>query len=117
MPVTISPQFDAGASIFFEASFTDRNNNAVTPTAVWIQVNDVTNAQVLYPKTSLAPPGGSTLEITIPAAGLAMTKPTQLQNNKLIVSATLPDGTSAVNDFSYQLNNATLLQMVSVVSP
>lgn len=113
MPVTISPVFDAGTSIFFEAAFTDRTGVGVTPTAVWIQVNDLTNAQVLYPKTSITPPSGSTMEIPVPSAGSVMTKPKQSQTNSLIVTATLPDGTSQVNDFSYQLNNPTLLPTVS----
>jgi len=117
VPVTISvSSFDAGTSIFFEAAYTDRNNAAVTPTAVSIQVNDVTNAQVLYPKTAIAPPSGSTQEIPIPAAGTAMTRPTATQTNKLIVTATLPDSTVQVGDFSYQLNNPTYLQAVSPVA-
>lgn len=113
MPVTISPVYDAGTSIYFEAAFTDRNGAAVTPTAAWIQLNDVTNAQVLYPKTSIVAPTGSTQEIPIPSVGSTMTKPTQTQNNRLIVTVTLPDGSSQVNDFPYQLNNPTLLNLVN----
>lgn len=119
MSVTISvlPQFDAGSSIFFEAAYTDRNNVAVTPTAAWIQLNDVTNAQVLYPKTAIATPTGSTQEIPVPSVGSVMTKPTQLQTNRLIVTVTLPDGSNQVGDFSYLLNNPTLLSLASAVSP
>lgn len=115
MPVTIStlPIFDVGSSIFFEAAYSDRNNNAVTPTAAWIQLVDVTNAVALYPKTAIAAPSGPTQEIAIPAAGSVMTKPTQTQTNRLIVTVTLPDGTTSVGDFSYQLNNPTLLAAVN----
>jgi hypothetical protein len=115
VPVTVSTLaiFDVGSSIFFEAAYTDRNGNAATPTAVSIELIDVTNAQVLYPNTAIGTPTGPTQEIAVPGVGSVMTKPTQTQTNRLVVTATLPDGTTQVGDFSYQLNNPTLLSSVN----
>ena len=118
MPVTISALsiYDVGSSIYFEAAYSDRTGAPTTPTAVWIELIDVTNAQVLYPKTSFVAPTGPTQEIPVPSVGSAMTKPTQTQTNRLIVTATLSDGSSQVGDFSYQLNNPTLLSSSGAVA-
>lgn len=108
---TISPIFDAGATIFLELAFTDRNGAAVTPTALTMQVIDKTNGQVVYPTTSVTPPVSpqSTLEVTIPASVNQMTRATAKQCNVVIISATYPDGSITPSHFPYELCNPSLL--------
>jgi hypothetical protein len=115
VPVTVSALsiFDVGSTIFLELAYTTRTGAPVTPTAASMQINDVTNSKVLYPNTALPNPSGSTQEVQLPTAGSTMTNPTQTQINRVIVTATLPDGSIAVGDFSYQLNNPTLLAAVN----
>ena len=120
MPVTVSslvPQFNTGASIFLELAFSDRNGAAVTPTAVSMQVNDASNGVVVQVNTSLTPPVGSTMEVPMPVAATKTTKPTPTQINTVIITATYPDGSFAVGTYSYQLNNAPLLQTTSPITP
>lgn len=105
-------QFDAGSTVFLELSFADRNGVSVTPNALAMQINDVTNGVVVYPKTSISAPASpqTTAEVPIAATLNVMTRPCQLQTNRVIVTATLPDGSIVVNDFPYTLNNPAYLK-------
>jgi hypothetical protein len=111
VPVTVSALsiFDAGSTIFLELVYTTRTGTPVTPSSGTMEIIDVTNAKVLYPTTAIAAPSGSTQEIQLPTAASAMTNPTATQTNKVVITMTLPDASLIVGDFSYQLNNPTLL--------
>lgn len=107
---TISPTFDVGTTVFLELAFTDRYGVMAIPTAVTMQINDVTNGGIIYPATGQAAPAGSTLEIAIPATLNVMTRPVQTQTNTVVITATYPDGSITVDDFTYLLNNPSLLK-------
>lgn len=100
-------QFDAGSTVYLELAFADRLGVPNTPSAVSMQINDITNGASVYANTPLIPPTSpqTTAEYPIASTLNVMTRPTASQTNKVIITATLSDGSIVVADYSYVLNN------------
>ena len=99
----------AGADIFLDLTFLDHAGVLQTPTSLNYRLDDLTNALVMVPQTSVTPTG-STQTLQIPGSVLQMSKTWQgSQVCQIILTAVLPDTST--------IKAVTILELCATQTP
>ena len=100
----------AGADVFLDFTFLDHTGVAATPKSFTYQIDDITNAQNMFPATTVVP-GNYLFTLQIPGSVLQMTHTWQgSQICQISGNAVLPDNNSNVPF-------VTVIELVSIQTP
>lgn len=114
----------AGQDVFATLTFLDKNGVPVAPTALTLEITDLTNGQTMLGPTVLSPTGGTSpvmysifatsMTIQVPASIMVMTYPNQgSQICELVWTAKAVD---SVTSTAFQFKKVDIISLCSVAT-
>lgn len=103
-----------GTDVFLDLTFLDHTGTAVTPSTANYQVDDITNAINMIPKTTFTP-GSNPYTLQIPGSLMVMTHNWQgSQLCQFSLNATITD---SVTSTSAQINQVIIIELIAIQTP
>jgi hypothetical protein len=105
----------AGSDVFIDLSFLDHTATPVVPTALWYQIDDLTNAQNMVPQTQVTAGLAAQMTLQIPGSVMQMSYP--YQGSQICQISYWFSAIDSVTLASFNATKVDVVELVAIMTP